>query len=64
MTLSLEGRGLLTTCPARLHCLQSLAVHCMQGTQPPIANSDCRHGARNFSGEPTVPSMGLLLRHM
>ena len=36
----------------------------LQATQPPIAKSDHRHGARNFGDEPAVPSRRLLLRHI
>ena len=48
----------------------TIADSALQGTHPPMANSNSNsdsrhgHGARNFGGEPAVPPRGLLLRHM
>ena len=58
-----EGRRRIPTWPAgsRPPQIAGSALYC---TQLPIVNSDRRHGARNFGGESTESSRGLLLRHM
>ena len=41
-----------------------IADSALDCTQPPIAKSDRRHGARNFGDETAVSSMRLPSRHM